>query len=90
MSSQGTFQFSPRWKEEVVGSLDGRSFSIELSMGSACHAYLPTQERWEAAAPDWAKGIWEKVRSDIEAWCESQRYPLTIAANCWVSFDPAT
>jgi hypothetical protein len=81
-------QFSPRWKEELVCSVDGKSFVIEFSMGSAYHAYLPEQERWEAVAPDWAKPLWEQVRDDLTRWCEGQRIKLTIDSNSWVTFDP--
>jgi len=85
----GPVLFSPRWKEELVGSLGGKSFVIEFSMGSANHAYLPERERWEASAPDWAKPLWEKVKADLESWCEGQKIPLTVDANSWVSFDPS-
>jgi len=84
----GPWQFSPRWKEELVGSLGGKSFVIEFSMGSANHAYLPERERWEAVAPDWAKPLWEQVREDLASWCKGQSIPLTIDSNSWVSFEP--
>ena len=84
----GPWQFSPRWKEELVCSLGGKSFVIEFSMGSANHAYLPERERWEAAAPEWAKPLWEEVRQDLANWCKGQNIPLTIDSNSWVSFEP--
>ncbi len=80
-------QFSPRWKEELVGTVGGKSFVIEFSMGSAYHAYLPERERWEAVAPEWAKGMWEQVRDDLTAWCAGQNIKMTIGGNSWVTFE---
>jgi len=40
---QTTFQFEPRWKEELVVKGSGGSFVLELPMG-VYSAYLPTQE----------------------------------------------
>ena len=65
--------------------MDGRQFIIELTMG-AMAAYLPTESRWEAAAPDWAKGQWDRVKGDLSAWCDQQRWPLHVEESAWVQF----
>lgn len=78
--------FHPRWKEELVGTMDGRQFVTEITMGSL-HVYFPTKLRWEAAAPDWAKGQWERVKADLEEWCASENIPLNFEDNAWVTFD---
>lgn len=87
MSDSPGTRFAPRWKEELVCTLEGRSFVIEFSMGSP-HTYLPAREKWEAIAPAWAKPVWERVHADLTSWCESEKIPLTVDANAWVFFDP--
>jgi hypothetical protein len=87
MSGNAKTQFSPRWREELVCTLDGKSFVIEFSMGSAYHAYLPSRERWEGQAPEWAKEIWPQVMEDLKQWCESQKILLTVDVSAWVTFD---
>jgi hypothetical protein len=49
-----TIHFAARWKEELVCTMDGKQFVLELTMGKV-GAYLPTKEKWEASAPEWAK-----------------------------------
>ena len=78
-------QFQLRWKEECVGTIDGHRFVIECTMGSL-HVYLPTEENWEAAAPDWATSQWRRVQDDLSAWCADQDIPLHEESDAWVDF----
>jgi hypothetical protein len=86
MITTSTVQFEPRWKEELVCTMDGRKFVVELTMG-VLTAYFPTQSKWESSAPEWARHQWERVRADLSAWCQQQKMPLVIEDHAWVSFD---
>ena len=86
MATKPTMQFQPRWKEESVCSMDGRSFVIELTMGILT-AYFPTRSTWEASAPDWAKHQWERARDALADWCSQQQIPLVIENHAQVWFE---
>jgi hypothetical protein len=86
MSAPSKVQFHPRWKEELVCTMDGHTFIVEITMG-VLKVYFPAPSRWEAAAPDWAKGQWERVHADLNAWCSQERIPLIIEEQAWVNFD---
>ena len=79
-------QFQPKWREELVCTMDGKKFSIELTMG-VLRAYVPTRPRWEATAPDWARRQWEQVKEDLSAWCHQEKIPLVIDDKAWVAFE---
>jgi hypothetical protein len=66
--------------------LDGQRFIIELTMGILT-AFLPTQAKWEASAPEWARHQWVRVRDDLSDWCTKQKIPLIIEDNAWVCFE---
>lgn len=78
-------QCTIRWKEELVCVMDGHTFIIEITMG-VLTVYLPTSDKWDAVAPEWAHGQWERVHRDIARWCDGQNIPLVIDAQTWVSF----
>ena len=86
MTTTSKVQFQPKWKEELVCTLDGRRFVIELTMGILT-VYLPTQSKWQKSAPEWAAQHWGRVREDLSTWCEQQKIPLVIEEHAWVSFD---
>lgn len=86
MTNTSKVQFQPKWKEELVCTLDGRGFVIEMTMGVPT-VYLPTQSKWELSAPEWARPQWERVRADLAVWCEQQRIPLVVEDHAWVNFD---
>jgi len=65
---QTTFQFQPRWKEELVVKGPGGSFVLELPMVTYS-VYLPTQKAWETTAPEWARELWPLLKSELEDWC---------------------
>jgi len=39
---------------------------------------FPTEDTWEREAPVWAKPYWETVRTQLAAWCDSQKIPLYV------------
>jgi len=86
MTTASKAQFEPKWKEELVCTMDGRRFVVELTMGRLA-VYFPTNAKWKAAAPEWAASQWERVRDDLVAWCAQQKIPLVIEENAWVQFD---
>jgi len=86
MISPPKVQFEPKWREELIGTIDGRRFVIEMTMGTLT-VFFPTAPKWEASAPDWAKPQWERVRADLSDWCESRRIPLVTVDDAWVSFN---
>jgi len=77
--------FHIRWREELVCTMDGQQFVVEITMGEL-HVYFPTQKTWESSAPDWAKPQWERVRNDLIAWCEREKIPVDFEDNAWVTF----
>jgi hypothetical protein len=85
MDTSSKIQFQSKWKEELVGTMDGKSFTIEMTMG-VLTVYFPTVAKWETSAPNWARKEWERVRVDLADWCEHQKIPLVIEDDAWVSF----
>lgn len=77
------FQFAPRWKEELVCTAPGGTLVLELPMGILT-AYLPTEEEWKRRAPEWAQGLWQELRSDLEEWCEVNGAQFIIDPNAIV------
>jgi len=85
MAIPSQVQFRSEWKEMLIGSMDGREFTIELTMG-VLTVYFPTLAKWEASAPDSARHQWARVRADLSAWCEKHKIPLVIDDQSWVEF----
>lgn len=81
--TQRTFQFQPRWKEELVVSGPGGSFVLELPMG-VLSAYLPTETAWRTSAPPWAIDLWPILRSELGEWCQVNKAELVIDATASV------
>lgn len=71
------FQFSPRWKEEVLVSGVGGSFVLDLTMG-VMTAYLPNEENWKQNGPVWARELWPVLRDELEDWCRANNAQLII------------
>ena len=67
--------FQPRWKEELVCSCALGSFVITMPMG-VVSVDFPTRETWLQEAPGWARPHWASIRSQLAAWCASERIPL--------------
>jgi hypothetical protein len=86
MTTASKVQFEPKWKEELVCTMDGRRFVVELTMG-VLTVYFPTLSKWDASAPEWARGQWQRVRDDLADWCQQQKMPLVIEDHALVEFD---
>ena len=52
-----TFQFQPKWMEEIVVTASDGSFILDLNVG-VLRAYLPTDENWPEIAPPRAKDLY--------------------------------
>lgn len=78
------FRFEPRWKEELVCTAPGGSFTLELTMGVLA-AYLPTEAEWRKRAPDWARQLWSELRDELEAWCKAHDARFIIDPTAMVS-----
>ena len=72
-----TFQFQPKWKEELVVIASDGSFILDLTMG-VLHAYLPTEENWPNIAPSWAKDLYPVLKEELEAWCKANNAGFVI------------
>ena len=81
-----TFQFSPRWKEELVVTGPGGSFVLELPMGKLS-AYLPTEEAWRKRSPVWAKDCWSTLRDELGHWCKQNKADFIIDETAGVFFE---
>jgi hypothetical protein len=79
-------RFQPKWKELLVCTMDGKTFSVELTMG-VLTVYFPEKAKWEATAPAWARGQWNRVQGDLSAWCLQEKIPLVIDEKAWVEFE---
>jgi hypothetical protein len=77
------FTFQPKWKEELVCTGPGGSFTLELPMG-VLSAYLPTEVEWQCKGPGWAKDLWPTLRSELEAWCKANHAEFIIDASAHV------
>jgi len=73
------FEFRPQWKEELVCSCVIGSFLLEMPMGvvSVC---LPTKDRWQEIAPQWALELWDVLHPQLQEWCEQRKIPLYVDA----------
>ena len=81
-----TFDFQPRWKEELVVSGPGGSFVLELPMG-VYSTYLPTKEAWATKGPEWARSLWSPLKTELGNWCKANGAELHIDATASVSIE---
>lgn len=80
-----TIEYEPKWKEELVGVLDGNRFVVELTMGRL-HVYFPTESAWESSAPVWAKGKYMLARDAAEKWADENESGFTVEDNAWIDW----
>ena len=71
------FEFSARWKEELVCTGTHGSFVLELAMGRLT-AYLPSEEVFRSNAPSWAADLWPQLRDELELWCVIHQAALVV------------
>ena len=81
-----TITFRQRWREELEAISEEGVLVFEMTI-AGFHVYFPTQNRWEAQVPPWAKPRWEEYKSACEAWCKQQRVPITFVDDANVTFE---
>jgi len=79
-------RYQPRWKEILDGFVEHHHFSVEITMGDL-HVYFPTEEAWNATAPEWAKDLWPEARDGAEEWSRKNAIPFEVDQAAWVDFD---
>lgn len=84
--TQTTFQFRPRWKEELVVTGPGGVFVLELPIG-VYSAWLPTQQVWINKAPEWARDFWPVLEAELAEWCKKNKAKLYIDETAFVFFE---
>ncbi|MCW0410693.1 hypothetical protein NG831_00295 [Xanthomonas sacchari] len=79
-----TFQFQPRWKEELVCTGPGGEFVLDFPMGVPT-VYVPTEHAWAQSAPAWARDLWPVFKAELEAWCDERdvQFFLDGSAKCY-------
>ncbi|HEX5051979.1 MAG TPA: hypothetical protein VFZ65_09420 [Planctomycetota bacterium] len=76
--------FRGRWREELVAESAEGKLVFELTMGKAC-VYFPSQARWLAVVPPWARERWQVYVDACRAWCGKGRIPLVVVDDAHVS-----
>ena len=64
------FEFRPEWKERMIVHGPGGAFVLDFPMGIST-AVLPSKERWAEVGPRWARGQWQELHDQLEAWCRA-------------------
>ena len=77
------FSLSPRWKEMMVVTGPGGSFTLDFWMGIPT-VDLPTEEKWAEKAPEWARPYWHELKAELEDWCRFNNAALDISATAGV------
>lgn len=72
--NEPTFDFQPRWKEELLCSCELGELTIEMSMGVDT-VWIPSRERWAEIAPPWAQPWWDAFHRQLLAWCDARQIP---------------
>ena len=77
--------YKAEWEDLLVGTLDGHTFNIELSMDDP-HVFFPGETTWKRGAPKWAAGHWDPARKAAEQWCAENHIPMTVDNRAWIEF----
>jgi hypothetical protein len=83
MESAMSFEFTPRWKEELVCECAEGKLVVEITMG-VLHVYFPSEARWKRDAPTWARMRYEEILGDLTRWCTAKSIPLTVDDSAWM------
>jgi hypothetical protein len=79
------FQFQPRWKEELIVTGPGGSFTLEHPMGKRS-VYLPDEHGWVRNAPPWCANLWPILYSELQTYCTQEGIDFYVEAGSWVDF----
>ena len=74
--------FTPRWKEELVCECAEGKLVIDMTMG-VVRVYFPSEERWNTAAPPWARPRYVEILAALREWC-GDKTPLVVDDSGWV------
>lgn len=86
MTDKKTIIFKRRWREELEAITDEGKLIFEFTIGRF-HVYFPTQERWIAQVPLWARDRWEEYKNACEAWCQRERTPISFVNDAHVYYE---
>lgn len=76
--------FAARWREELVATTAQGALVFEFTMGRP-HVYFPSEARWAALAPPWARARWSEFHAACHRWCAEQRVPFSVVDDAHVS-----
>ena len=62
-------EFRPRWREELEAISSQGKLVFELGLGLGKKVYFPTEARWRAQAPAWAREQWPRYSQSCRLWC---------------------
>ena len=82
----GAIRFQGRWKEQLVISTPLGGAVVEMTMGEL-HVYFPMETRWRSLAPQALREKWAAIHGALVAWCATERIPLTVDEQAWVTAD---
>lgn len=71
------FKLQPQWKEMMIVTGPGGSFTLNFWMGIPT-VDLPTEECWADVAPEWAWPYWHELKAELEEWCQFNSAKLDI------------
>lgn len=86
MTPTSRYNFGLRWKEELVADIPGGKFVMGAPMG-VLSVDFPTESTRERFAPDWAKGRWGEVGTELKKWCENEGIPFYSEEGAWIQFE---
>ena len=75
--------FKQRWKEELEAISDERKLVFELTLGTL-HVYFPSEVRWLAIVPAWAKEKWQLYLEACTDWCKQNKIPISVVEDAYV------
>ena len=79
----GEIIFNQRWKEELEAIGDEGKLVFELTIGKL-HVYSPSEARWLATLPAWAKDKWQLYLKACTNWCKQNRILISIVGDAHV------
>ena len=74
---QVSYEFLPRWKEELVCRCAQGELILEYAMGTPT-VCLPVKDRWTMMAPDWSLEYWDSIHAQLSDWCSQNKVALVI------------
>jgi hypothetical protein len=79
------YEFSMRWKEELVCDTPWATFVVEITMGSF-HIYFPDEEKWKKTVIPEMADRWGEVTRALNDWAKAQNIPVSCVSDAWLEF----